>query len=348
MAQSKKKITKNKIKWGIVGLGRQAEKMALAIRSSNNGLLVSVASKNEERASLFAKQFSVPRYESDYSKLLNDPEIDVIFVASSNAEHYEHALKALKAGKHVLCEKPMAVTVQEGRKMIEIASKHNLKLGVGYHLRHHPIHQKARDMIAKGDLGKLILTQINWSVGTHGETETKPYEGYMKWRDDMKKSGGGALTARGTHIFDLIYFLTGKETKEIMAYTDIEKKRPVDTLAVGMLKMEGGLVAVVSTSRRIPYSLNEVIIYGSHGRLTLHDTLTTDSSGELEFKSGDKIIRAHYPKKNVYQKEIEDFGDEIKHKKNNSATGTDGLRAITITKAFIDSSRTKKAISIKI
>ena len=211
-------MTKNKIKWGIVGLGLQAEKIALAIRSSGNGLLVSVASKDEERMKSFAKKFSVSRYYGHHDDIFCDPEIDAIFVSSPNHEHHNDTLKALQGGKHVLCEKPMASTVREGRKMIEVARSHNLKLGIGYHLRHHPIHQKAKQIIAKGKLGKLVLVEVNWSVGIPEETKTRPYKGYMQWRDDMKKSGGGALTARGTHIFDLIYFLTGKEIKEVMAY----------------------------------------------------------------------------------------------------------------------------------
>jgi predicted dehydrogenase len=340
-------MIKGKIKWGIVGLGLQSEKIASAILSSSNGLLLSALSKDKKRMKSFAKQFSVPRFANGNNDLFHDPEIDAIFVASPNHDHYKHTLKALRAGKHVLCEKPMTITVREGRKMIQIAHSHNLQLGIGYYLRHHPIHQKAKDIIARGKLGKIILVEVNWSVGIHGQVETRAYQGYMGWRDDLKKSGGGALTARGTHIFDLIYFLTGKETDEIMAYTDISEHRSVDTLAVGMLKMKDESLALIRTSRRLPYSLNEVIIYGSHGRLTLHDALTTDSSGRLEFISGDKIILTQYPKKNVYQAEIEDFGDKIRGRQSPGAVGIDGLRSVAITKAFIDSSRTKRAISIK-
>ena len=339
-------ITKPKLRWAITGLGLQAEKIAQAINSTHDSKLIAVADKDLKRAKNFAQRHKAKYYFNSYKKLLKNPEIETVFVASPNYQHKTQTILALEAKKHVLCEKPMALSLKDGLAMLRSAKKNKVKIGIGFHLRYHPIHQEARRLIGSGRLGRIILIEAHWSVGRLGETRLSPYQGYMRWRNNLKKSGGGTLMARGIHLFDLLRFLTDQEVNEITAYTDASKKQPLDTTMICLVRL-GKTFATLATSRIIPQSIDDVIIYGSHGRLILHNALTTDASGILEFTSGKIKFERRFKKMNVYQKEIEGFANEIHRKKGGGAKGEDGVKSIAITEGFIAAVKDKKSKKIK-
>lgn len=331
----------------MVGLGQQAEKIAQAIQSSDNGELLAVASPDKNRARLFAKTHHAEKYFTSYDKLLRQPEIDAVFVSSPNHQHRIHAVKSLRAKKHVLCEKPMALNLKDGYAMLRSAKISGVKLGVGFHLRHHPVHQEAKKIIRSGKLGKLALIEMHWSVGSLGTTDLPAYKSYMAWRNDPRKSGGGAIMARGVHLFDLLRFITGLEVTEAAAYTDTRPGQPIDMLAAGILRLKGDTISTVVTSRRIPQAINNVTIYGSKGRLILRDALTTDSSGTLEFVRDKKKVIKTFRRYDVYRKEIEDFGDLMHGLKGPGATGEDGIKTISITEAFLTSAHHRRTLKVR-
>lgn len=337
-----KKSKKNR--WAMVGLGLQAEKIAAAIKNSKNNELVAVADKNKSRAKEFAKIFGIKSFFNSYSGMLRQKDIgiDAVFIASANFEHAKQSLLALKYKKHVLCEKPMALSEKEGLMIKKEVLKNHLIFKVGFHLRYHPLIQEAKKIIKSGKLGKIVLIEMNWSAGRPGEKILPPLNKFMKWREDIKKSGGGAIMARGIHLFDLLRFITNQEIKEISAYTDNASKNRVETLSLGILKIND-IFAAIATSRRIPYSRNDAVIYGSNGRIILHDAFAADGSGTMELREfNGHSVKKKLPKKiNLYQKEIEGF-----YKNNCAATADDGLKNIIITKAFLNSARRKKSVSI--
>src|SRR6266508_1896419 len=126
--------------WGIVGLGGIAERVARAIGAAEGATLAAVCSRTAERAETFAREFGAARSYSDYSAFLSDEAVSLVYIATPNALHAHQTIEALGAGKHVLVEKPMALTVEDAERRVETARSRGLRLGVGFHLRHHPVH----------------------------------------------------------------------------------------------------------------------------------------------------------------------------------------------------------------
>jgi 1,5-anhydro-D-fructose reductase (1,5-anhydro-D-mannitol-forming) len=336
--------TRSKIRWAIVGLGAQGERIARAISASNNGEIRAVYSKNQARAKEFAGALGIKSYFSSYKKMLEKPDIDAVAVASPNFRHAKETILALCAKKHVFCEKPMALRVSDGLAMIRAARKHKKLLAIGYYLRHLAMVKKAKEMIRAGKIGKIILIEAHWSVDVIKSGKASPYRNFMSWRDDPEKSGGGAVMARGVHMFDLIRFLTGREIDEVQAFTDQDAKHPVDTLATGLLKL-GDTIAMVTTSRRIPLAENTVVIYGSLGRMILREIFNSNAPSELELYTNHKTIKT-FPAKNAFQQEIEDFGNLVFGKSSHGANGMDGLKSVAVTEAFLKSAQLGRRVRL--
>lgn len=334
-----------KVNWGIMGLSRHAENIARAILHSKNGRVVAVSSKNIAHAREFATRLAGVHFGT-HRELLARPDIDAVFIASPNHEHPRQVRDAARAKKHVLCEKPFALSLRDGIRAANAVKQNRIHAAVGFHLRHHPAFQKARELIRAGKLGKLQLIQMHWSVGEPGQITLPVLPFFMKWREDFRKSGGGSVIARGTHLIDLVRFLTQKEIAAVSALTDGEKKRNIDTTALGLLRI-GGVFAALITSRLIPYAMNSIVLYGSRGRLEILDALNPRSTGLLKLKTAAAKTYAFKKEGDLYQKEVEDFGATIlNRKKGKNATLADGLAITAFTEAFIRSALSKKEIPI--
>lgn len=346
MKEKNKNGYPQKINWAIVGLGSQAEVIAKAIKSAKNSELLAVVSKSKERAKEFAGHCGVKNYFDSLAGLFKKlPGVNSVFIASATNEHASQAVLSLKFKKNVLCEKPMAPSPKEAR-IIELAvKKSRVKFGVDFHLRNHPLIREAKTIITSGKLGKILLADMNWSIGRIGETRLPPLNQYKKWREDIRKSGGGAITARGVHLFDLLRFLTQKEVEEVKAFTDNGAGGGADTLAIGLLRL-GDTFAKITTGRKLPNSLNDIVIYGSQARLILKGVLTPGAASSLEIFSDRQDRLEKQPALNLYQKEIEDFNSLILGKRGVTATVQDGIKNVLITDAFLKSAKTGQSIRI--
>lgn len=344
-------------------MGVQGENMARSIAGSKNGILYFASSKNKNRAENFAKKYGFPHYGA-IQDMLKNPEVDAILISSKNNEHVRHVLMAASARKHILCEKPLALSLKDGQAMASAVKKHHVRFAVGFHLRHHPAVQKAKKIIASGKIGKILLIKTHWCIGY---TKFFPLPAHMKWRENLKE-GGGAFMARGTHLLDLINALTNK--KPLVVSAMMNKNKKADLTALGIINY-GDFFATIATSKVIAHLGNFIGIYGDKGNIELYDFMAPNSSSRLILKT--KKISSkrsagrlktvwHYKmqpekpanrsysfkKENLWQKEIEDFGDSIlSGKKTPNAALEDGLLNIVLADAFIKSARQGKKIKIK-
>src|SRR6185437_12986073 len=143
-----------KIRWALIGASTIAEEwMVDAIRSQPDGEIVTVLSGSAERGRGFAEKYVIPSHSTDLGSVLADPAITAVYVSSTNKKHLSQALAAAKAGKHVLCEKPLALTEDEAAQMIEACESHGVKLGTNHHLRCAATHRKLRELIRAGAIG---------------------------------------------------------------------------------------------------------------------------------------------------------------------------------------------------
>jgi predicted dehydrogenase len=219
-------------KTAVLGTGFMGRVHLEAIRRLGNVQVVAVASLEEDIARKLAAQFSVARVEADYRKVLEDPAIDAVHICTPNAQHFPMAQDALKAGKHVVCEKPLATTVEEAKMLVATVDRTGLRNCLNHNLRYYPAVQQMRGLREAGELGDILVVQGGYSQ------DWLLYDTDYNWRVDAAEGGASRCLADiGSHWFDMAEHVTGERVTSLCS--DIQtfhktRKRPkvaVETFA---------------------------------------------------------------------------------------------------------------------
>ena len=345
------------IGWGVIGASGIANRRTIpeGIIPAKDAMLVAVMGTSEERTKAVAEKYNVRWYLNE-QELLDDKGVQAVYVATPTYLHVQQTIRALRAGKHVLCEKPMAMSLSEAEQMIAEAEKYNRKLAIGYMMRFHAWHQKLKQMIDAGELGTLVMGRAQltcWYPRIEGA-----------WRQDPALGGGGALTDMGSHCIDLLEMLFGR-TLEITAFVDtIVQDYPVEDSSVMLLRCENGAMGIVDAHFNVPdeASVNMLEIYGSKGRVEGRGTIGQASIGKITavLQTDDKTYDATQqregttekiiePEKvvNIYQAEIEDFCEAISLDRQPCVSGEDGLWNLKVLMAAYESAKRGKAIKME-
>jgi predicted dehydrogenase len=228
-----------KIRTGVIGAGFMGRVHTEGIRRLGNVEVAAVAAISEEEARVFGQKMGIERTTGDYRKVLEDPGIDAVHVCTPNVLHHPISKAAMLAGKHVLCEKPMAMTAAEARDLVEIARKTGLANCVNHNLRYYPVLQHVRRMIEHGELGEILVVQ-----GTYSQ-DWLLYDTDFNWRIESKDNGALRTTGDiGSHWMDMIQHLTGLKIKSLCADLAIfhkTRKKPkfaIETFAGKTLRPE--------------------------------------------------------------------------------------------------------------
>ncbi|MEW6671799.1 MAG: Gfo/Idh/MocA family oxidoreductase [Thermodesulfobacteriota bacterium] len=337
--------------WGIISTGSHVDKKIVpAMKLAGSTRIAAVYSRSGEHARSFAEKHGITAAYDNIDGLLQDPHVEAVFIASPNFLHGPHTLAATRAGRHVLVEKPMAVSVEEGTEMVRSAREHGVRLGVGFHLRHHPGHRKTSGLIQQGILGTISMIQGQWCFGQRKTVYPLPKTGSSAWWNDPVMMGmASTLMGTGVHVIDLLYFLTGRPIVEVAAITDGQTaERPLEQAAAVAVRLADGTIGTICAGRRMPDSENDVMIYGSHGRIALRDTLWESFGGRLEIASESITLNESYERDSLslYRYEIEAFNRAIEKDEPFRASGEDGLHAVGVLSAIVESARTGRAVRI--
>src|SRR5579884_758714 len=201
-----------KIKTAIVGTGFMGKVHTENVRRLGYVEVAAVVGSSQARAEQFAEAMSIPFATGKLEDVLKNKEIAAVHICTPNVDHYPMSLAAIEAGKAVICEKPMTMNVEEARKLVDAAKKRNAINCVQHNLRYYPVLQQAREMIAKGDLGDILIVQ-----GTYSQ-DWLLYETDWNWRLDPKSNGKLRVMGDiGSHWMDLIQHLTGLNISAVCA-----------------------------------------------------------------------------------------------------------------------------------
>ena len=338
--------------WGIIGIGSHADlKIAPAMNLADDATLVAVYGRDQARADAFAERHGAAAAFSDLDALLADSRIDAVFVASPNFLHASQTIRAASAGKHVLAEKPMATTVSDAAAMVDACRDHGVRLGIGFELRFHPAHLRARQLIDDGAIGRIRLAHGQWGRGNRGEPEHLPRTGLREWWETPELIGDASvLVGLGVHVFDLFRFLLREEVVEVVAMSDGQTDRqPLEHIATIALRMESGIIAQVMCGRMLPDTQNDLALYGSSGRIATKETIWEARLGRMDVVSDSTNETAawDYDYLANFVAELQDFHDALRHDRDPAATGDDGLHAAMITDAAIESAKTGRKVKLE-
>lgn len=225
--------------WGILGTGKIARRFAAAVAGASGQRAVAVASRDGERAAAFARELGVERAYAGYEALLADPEVSLVYVALPPALHAEWCVAAARAGKHVLCEKPLALTAAEATTMFAAAREHGVWLMEGFMYRFHPQTRAVERLLAEGAIGQVRLVRASFAL-----TVDEP--GNIRFSADL---GGGALGDVGCYCVSVARLAAGERPARVSAVAQFTPGG-VDELLVGTLEYPSGAVAQVACGLR--------------------------------------------------------------------------------------------------
>ena len=344
--------TMNKVKWGVIGCGGIADRRTIpGMLMSQNAILTAVMDRNGLLAREVAKKYNITHVCESVEELLTK-DIDAVYIATPVFCHKEQAIAAMRAGKHVLLEKPVGLNVEEAKEIRDVAATERVKLGVAMMMRFHTYHQAIKDLIEEEKLGDIVSIRMQFSCWY------PKIEG--SWRQNKKLGGGGALIDLGVHCIDLVRYITAMEVYGITAVCDtLTFDYEVDDSASLILKMDNGAHAYVDVNFNIPDDVaqSRLEIYGTKGSIIADGTLGQEENGTVKVsltkEQGYDAMQNRWEIKsylmeaasgNMYTKEIESFSYAIQNDTVPAVNIEDEIRVQEIVEAVYQSSETRKFV----
>lgn len=295
------------LKWGIIGCGDVTEvKSGPAFQKTENSELVAVMRRNAEKAADYAKRHQVPTWYSDADQLINDPKVNAIYIATPPSTHAEYAIRAMKAGKPVYVEKPMAASYAECRQMIQVSQETGMPLHVAYYRRTLPAYLKVKELIANGTLGDVLSVSIKLHLA-HKESTNEPGS-VPNWRVDPSIAGAGLFFDLASHQLDYLDFLFGPISEQYGIAANQKGFYPAEDTVSASFKFENGVVGTGNWCFVVDPSVekDEIEIVGTKGRVALPcfspgSLELTTARGNEKFDFENPVNISHLLVKNVVE-----------------------------------------------
>ncbi len=345
----------NRVKWGVAGSGGIARRRTIpeGITKADHARLVAVYDIDDRINTEVAVEYGAEPAGTLDELLRSD--IDAVYIASPANMHLVQAIACAKAGKHILCEKPLGLTVAEAEKMVEVCRAEGVKLGTGLMMRFMSQHRAALELIENGKLGRPVYARAQLSCWY------PPIPG--AWRQDPSLGGGGSLMDMGSHCLDLLEMFFGKISGvNCFINNTIQDYRTEDSALVSVI-FENGALGTVDTFFCIPdkSSMNSLELYGSAGSIIAKGTIGQGQAGEMtafleekaglydarQGREGDEGIFINPEPVNTYRAEIEEFSCAILENRIPSNNYSYGLRNQRLIEACYESARTGRIVYVK-
>jgi predicted dehydrogenase len=288
------------VNWGLIGAGDIASRrVAPAIRDSPGCRLVAVARARAELADGFARSFGASRSYARWQDLVRDPGIDAVYIATPVHVHAEQTIGAAEAGRHVLCEKPMAMSVAACDRMIAACRASGVTLGIAYYRRFYPVVARIKQVTASGEIGDPVIVQINAFEPFNPGPDHPRY-----WLMKKAESGGGPMFDFGCHRLEVLINVFGQVRGATGVTANVRYPREVEDTAVALLRLANGACATVAVTHAAHAACDSVDVYGTHGSLHIANL----NQGDLRIAgAGGERDESHPPAANLHRPLIDDF-----------------------------------------
>ncbi|RQO68376.1 oxidoreductase [Pedobacter sp. KBW01] len=320
----------NEIKWGIIGCGDVTEvKSGPAFNKVPNSSLVAVMRRDAVKAADYAQRHGVPKWYSNASELINDPEINAIYIATPPLQHEAYTIEALAAGKPVYVEKPMALNAAAAQRMVNAANNYGVKLSVAHYRREQPLFLKVKSLIDKHIIGDIRFVDLRMLQPQKSKVIAKTA---YNWRMDPNIGGGGLFHDLAPHQLDLMLYFFGAINSFSGIALNQSKQQPVDDLVTGRILFENGVVFNGTWCFTVAegQQMDVCDIYGSKGKISFpmfgHQVKIIRTGVEEQF---DFLPLAH-----VEQPMIEKVVAYFLNKSKNPCSGEEALKTMELLDGF--------------
>jgi predicted dehydrogenase len=338
-------VHNKRVGYAVVGLGGISQRAVLpAFRHSKKAKLIAVVSGDLRKAKRLAVKFGAGAcYTYDeYAQCLTNPEVEAVFIATSNGTHAEYAVRAAEAGRHVLCEKPMAATVEQCLAMNQASRKNHVRLMIAYRKYFEPASLALRRLLSSGKMGRLKIIHTAFTISI------PPSRKAPGWHFDLEAAGGGSLVDLGVYCINTVRWLTRQEPDEANAYawsSDPVRYNRVEESICFQLKFPDGLLVQGSSSFGAAQA-NFLKVFGEKGWAALDPAFAYDEERRLFGKVEGRWFEKRFRIMDEFALELDSFVDSIRLRREPEPTGQEGLRDLVIMQAIYRAAREARWVKI--
>src|SRR5260370_37171153 len=303
--------------------------------------VISVVTGNAAQDKSYAKKNSIPWAHESLEIFLADPDLDIVYISSTNEKHREQALASIHAGKPVLCEKPLALNLSDAREMVRAAAQAGLVFGTNHHLRCAPTHRTLRRLVQEGTIGQPLAARVFHAVYLPPRLQG--------WRLDKPAAGAGVTLDITVHDADTLHFALGVRAEEVVAQSTSQGlgQGGVEDTIMGVIRFEGNILAQFHDSFTIRHTSTGFEIHGTEGSLLATDVMTQEPVGRIIHRPGNEETEIDPgPVEDLYGFAVRHFNAAIRGEGKPAATGGDGIPSLPVALPAVDSVKTRKRTKV--
>jgi 1,5-anhydro-D-fructose reductase (1,5-anhydro-D-mannitol-forming) len=328
-------------RWGLIGASTIAHEWVIDAIRATGGEVVSVMSTSAERGGKYAAEHGIAKAVTDLGSLIGGADVDAVYISTTNELHREQAIAAARAGKHILCEKPLALTLEDAHAMVNAARDAGVVIGTNHHLRNAGSHRAMRDVIAAGKIGKPLSARVFHAV------YLPPH--LQGWRLDRPDAGGGVILDITVHDADTLRFVLGDDPVEAIAFSQRGGmgKEGLEDAVMGVLRFQNGVIAQFHDGFTTKYAETGFEVHGTEGSLVGRNVMTQRPVGTVTLRNAEGEQELKFDARNLYETALGKFHAAIAGKGSAPATGEDGVWSLATGLAVVESARTGGKVAIR-
>jgi 1,5-anhydro-D-fructose reductase (1,5-anhydro-D-mannitol-forming) len=331
-----------KIGWGFIGASDIAKtRMREAINGQPDSHVAGLMSSDAERAKRYAAENGIPRAYSSVGDLLSDPAIDVVYISTTNERHKEEVLAAASARKHVLCEKPLALTLADAREMVQACKEAGVIMGTNHHLRNAVTHRTIRRLIGEGAIGRPLAARVFHAVYLPPRLQG--------WRLDKPEAGGGVILDITVHDADTLHFALGDDAVEVAAIATQQGlgKGGLEDAVMGVIRFKNGLLAQFHDAFTIKHARTGFEVHGTEGSLLAEDVMTQEPAGRLYLRKEGAVTEIDLGVgEDLYAHQVRHFNSAVLGNGKPFTSGEDGIRSLAVALAVVESAKSARHVRV--
>jgi 1,5-anhydro-D-fructose reductase (1,5-anhydro-D-mannitol-forming) len=327
------------LRWGLIGASTIAREWMIGAMRATGGEIAAVMSSDPDRGRRFATDNGIQRVTTSIDALLGS-DVDAVYISTTNEHHCSQALAAAAAGKHVLCEKPLALKSADARRMVDACKAAGVQMGTNHHLRNAATHRAIRDAIKAGNIGRPLFVRAFHAV------YLPPH--LQGWRIGRPEAGGGVILDITVHDADTMRFVLGEEPVAVTAMTSRGGmgQAGLEDGVMGVIRFESGLLAQFHDAFTTRYATTGFEVHGEQGSVIGTDCMTQWPKGEILLRTKDGERRLPIEHESLYVRAVRLFSDAVAGRGAPSATGEDGIKSLSVALSTQEAARTGREIPI--
>lgn len=311
------------MRWALIGASTIAAQFMIRALRAEGGDIVRVASGSAERGAAFADAHGIPNSGTDVAEAVSDPAVDAVYISTTNEKHLPQALAAIAAGKHVLCEKPLAMSLADAASMVRAAEEKGVVFATNHHLRCSGSHRAVRALIREGRIGRVLSLRLHHAVHLPANLQG--------WRINSPAEGGGVIPDITVHDADVARFLLGEDPKSVVAQMAASGLgQGVEDSAMSVWSMPSGAMVMSHESFTHPFAGSGLEVHGTEGSIFARGVMTQNPVGEIELVTAAGREPVAYDHHDLYGEAVRRFHDAVAGRGEPAATGWDGVRSLAV------------------